>query len=172
MSQYPPLEVVDEDDNIIGEASLEEIYKQLLIHRIVMIVVHDPGGKILLQRRSGQVSTNPNRWDVSAAGHVDAGEDYLEAAHRELQEELGVKAELKETAYYYADVELDGKHLKRFVKVYEATLPIDTEFSIDLKEVTEVRWFEPEELKTRFQQNPGEFNKDLKVVFSKLNIEI
>jgi 16S rRNA (adenine1518-N6/adenine1519-N6)-dimethyltransferase len=33
----------------------------------------------------------PERWDSSAAGHVDAGEDYLTAAVREIGEELGIK---------------------------------------------------------------------------------
>ena len=34
---------------------------------------------------------HPGVWDSSAAGHVDAGEDYDEAALRELEEELGVQ---------------------------------------------------------------------------------
>jgi 16S rRNA (adenine1518-N6/adenine1519-N6)-dimethyltransferase len=37
-------------------------------------------------------------WDSSAAGHVNAGEDYDETAVRELEEELGVTAKLTRVA--------------------------------------------------------------------------
>jgi 8-oxo-dGTP diphosphatase len=33
----------------------------------------------------------PNQWDISAAGHVSAGEDYITSALRETEEELGLK---------------------------------------------------------------------------------
>jgi 16S rRNA (adenine1518-N6/adenine1519-N6)-dimethyltransferase len=173
MSQYPPLEIVDENDKVIGKASLDEIYRRKLIHRVAMIVVREPAGKILLQRRSAKVFTNPNRWDVSAAGHVDAGESYNQAAIRELHEELGVSnVELAEAAYYFSDTTLDGKHQKRFVKIYTVTLPADTTFSIEPSEVSEVRWFSLEELSRLFEQQPHEFNQDLSVSLAKLKILI
>ena len=49
-------------------------------------------GELLLQKRSIWKDRNPGRWDSSAAGHLDSGEGYLEAARRELREELGVEA--------------------------------------------------------------------------------
>jgi 8-oxo-dGTP pyrophosphatase MutT (NUDIX family) len=44
---------------------------------------------VLLQRRSRYKDTHPNLLDVSCAGHVDAGENIVECALRELREELG-----------------------------------------------------------------------------------
>ena len=35
---------------------------------------------------------HPLKWDSSAAGHVNSGQNYDETAPRELEEELGVKA--------------------------------------------------------------------------------
>jgi 16S rRNA (adenine1518-N6/adenine1519-N6)-dimethyltransferase len=49
---------------------------------------------MFLQKRSRWKDRHPLLWDSSAAGHVDAGEDYDEAAVRELKEELGVAAKL------------------------------------------------------------------------------
>jgi 16S rRNA (adenine1518-N6/adenine1519-N6)-dimethyltransferase len=55
----------------------------------------NPRGELFLQRRSFVKDRYPGRWDSSAAGHVDLGEDYVACAHREVVEELGLEAELQ-----------------------------------------------------------------------------
>ena len=50
------------------------------------------GYDLLLQKRSACKDSNPGCYDVSSAGHVEAGDDYLPAALRELKEELGIDA--------------------------------------------------------------------------------
>ena len=50
------------------------------------------GDEILLQRRAPQKDSYPNMLDISAAGHLDAGEDAITGAMRELKEELGIDA--------------------------------------------------------------------------------
>jgi len=166
---YPPLHIFDENDEPIGEVSLQEIHEQGLLHRVVLVVLHDPDGKILLQRRSPNVATNANRWDVSAAGHVDAGEQYKPAAIRELHEELGIdNVELSEIAYYRTYAVLKGKKLNRFIKLYTATVASNTRFSIEVEEVTEVKWFDPNELKVLVSRHPERFNNDFEEVLSKI----
>lgn len=48
------------------------------------------GFDVLLQKRSAGKDSNPGCYDISAAGHVAAGDGYLETALRELEEELGI----------------------------------------------------------------------------------
>jgi 16S rRNA (adenine1518-N6/adenine1519-N6)-dimethyltransferase len=45
---------------------------------------------VFLQMRSRWKDRHPLAWDSSAAGHVNAGEEYDQSAARELLEELGV----------------------------------------------------------------------------------
>jgi isopentenyldiphosphate isomerase len=45
---------------------------------------------VLLQRRAAIKDSWPNRWDISSAGHVSAGEAAAPTAQREVEEELGV----------------------------------------------------------------------------------
>jgi isopentenyldiphosphate isomerase len=45
---------------------------------------------VLLQRRAAGKDTYPSCWDVSAAGHIAAGEESAPTALRELEEELGL----------------------------------------------------------------------------------
>ena len=49
--------------------------------------------EILLQKRSRTKDSFPGDYDISSAGHIPAGQGYVESAMRELEEELGIMAE-------------------------------------------------------------------------------
>jgi isopentenyldiphosphate isomerase len=65
-------------------------------HRAVHVWIVTSDGKLLLQRRSHRKENNPGLWDVSAAGHISAGETVIDAAIREVAEELGLRIEAAE----------------------------------------------------------------------------
>ncbi len=90
--------VVDANDQIVGAAPRAEVHANNLLHRAVHILLFNEAEGLFLQKRSRLKDRHPGVWDSSAAGHVDAGEDYDEAAQRELQEELGVSAALQRIA--------------------------------------------------------------------------
>jgi 8-oxo-dGTP pyrophosphatase MutT (NUDIX family) len=54
------------------------------------VVLVDRDGRILLQERDEHPSIDPEKWGLSG-GHVEPGEDFETAAHRELEEETGVR---------------------------------------------------------------------------------
>lgn len=91
-------QVVDENDRAVGEAPRSEVHGNNLRHRAVHLFVFNSEGELFLQKRSAWKDRHPLLWDSSAAGHVDAGEDYDETAVRELVEELGVEAQLTRVA--------------------------------------------------------------------------
>jgi isopentenyl-diphosphate Delta-isomerase len=62
-------------------------------HRAAHIWIVTPDRRVILQRRSLCKENYPGLWDVSAAGHLSAGESAIEAAVRETQEEIGLKIE-------------------------------------------------------------------------------
>ena len=93
-------DVVDENDRVTGQAPRAQVHAEGLRHRAVHILLFNRAGEIYLQRRSHLKDTCPGLWDSSAAGHLDAGEDYLQSAERELTEELGLEGvELKNIAH-------------------------------------------------------------------------
>lgn len=67
-----------------------------LFHPTVHIWLYTPTPALLMQKRGSQKQTFPNLWDVSVAGHVAAGESVLEAAIREIKEEIGLNINPKE----------------------------------------------------------------------------
>jgi isopentenyl-diphosphate delta-isomerase type 1 len=88
--------VVDEEDRVIGKAAREECHSgSRLIHRSVYVFVLNEENELLLQRRSMAKDLYPGYYTASATGHVDYGEDYVDAARRELKEELDINAPLK-----------------------------------------------------------------------------
>lgn len=84
------LAVVDDHDNVIGAERRDVIHRDGLKHRAVHIFALNKNGEIFLQKRSRLKDKCPGLWDSSAAGHVDAGEEYEACAARELGEELGL----------------------------------------------------------------------------------
>lgn len=59
-------------------------------HRAAHVWIITPDRRVLLQKRALAKENHPGVWDVSAAGHVSAGENAIEAAVRETEEELGL----------------------------------------------------------------------------------
>lgn len=86
------VDIVDRHDRPLMVMPLAEAHRQSLYHRSVLVLVFGPQGKLYLQKRGPHKSLYPNRYDLSATGHVQAGESRLEAAARELREELGLRA--------------------------------------------------------------------------------
>lgn len=85
-------DLVDEKDEVQNQATRADVHQHGWRHRAVHIFVLSKGGQLFLQKRSPSKDRHPGKWDSSAAGHLDAGEDYRQAAERELYEELMVKA--------------------------------------------------------------------------------
>lgn len=154
----PLAQIVDENDKPLRGGTLDEIQLNGLWHRIARVMVEDSDGRILLQLRAGGSNTYPDCWDNSAAGHVDEGEDFLEAAARELYEEIGLKSsELQEAAYYKTFFTKDERVFNRFNKVFVVKVSPGTQFKVDPIEVAEVRWFTAEEVKALMKKDPSKF---------------
>jgi isopentenyl-diphosphate delta-isomerase type 1 len=145
------LEIVDSHDKVIGSATRGEIHRQGFLHRAVHIFVFNKAGQVYIQRRSLSKDRHPGKLDSSAAGHVDPGESYEQTAIRELGEELGIKAEVKEVLRVPASEQTDNEH----VVLFEVT----TE-SQPLPNPEEIQWgaFMSRECVTKFMdEDPDDF---------------
>lgn len=69
MEEY--LDILDEDGNKTGITKLrKDVHKDGDWHKVAFIFVITDKGEIILQRRSKEKETNPNKWTASASGHL------------------------------------------------------------------------------------------------------
>ena len=153
------IDVVDMEDCVVSQAIRREVHQNFLVHRAVHILVFDNKGKLYLQKRVLSKDENPGLWDSSAAGHVGGGERYLSCAYRELMEELNITEKLKEITRLKACAETAWEHVVVYSCVTEKE-PIP-----DPSEILEGRFFEPFEIKSDMEFDPGRFTPTLKKIF-------
>lgn len=85
------LDVLDENGIKTGEIlPRKEIHKKGLWHRVVVIAIINEKNEILMQQRSFHKDKNAGMWDISVAGHISTSQDAVEAALREINEEVGI----------------------------------------------------------------------------------
>ncbi|MFF8033407.1 MULTISPECIES: NUDIX hydrolase [unclassified Streptomyces] len=90
MSADEIIDIVDENDRVIGRSSRGEAYARGLRHRCAFVLVRDAERRIFVHRRTPAKPVFPSLYDMFVGGVVGAGEDYDGAALREAEEELGV----------------------------------------------------------------------------------
>ncbi len=156
-----PLELLEERDlegNGTGKIRARfMVHREGTLHGTSHVWVIRPNEKgrfdLLLQKRSSDKDSYPGCYDVSSAGHIPAGCDYLESAVRELKEELGIKAEPDELIYVGLREELDKTEFyeKPFFnheisKVYAYHKPVqEHDLVLQASEVESVLWMDYEE---------------------------
>jgi 8-oxo-dGTP pyrophosphatase MutT (NUDIX family) len=84
------MDVVDEQDRVVGQATRREVRRRRLLHRFAAVLCRDPAGRLYVHRRTDDKDVYPGMYDMTAGGVLGTGERYLDAARRELAEELGV----------------------------------------------------------------------------------
>ncbi len=164
--EWNDITYVDKDDRAIGSGTEDNAIAQGIVHRVVRVFVRDIDGNILLQKRGPNVDI-PNKWDQSAAGHVDAGEEYNAAARRELEEEVGITGKtLRMIDHYYSEEDDDGVLRKRFNKLYDVETDT-TDTSRQESEVSEVLWVSEAELKRWLRDSPFDFTQGCREALSR-----
>lgn len=93
MADNRKLNIIDENGNIIGEETRENIHNKGLLHREIHVWFYTPKGEIIFQHRAKNKDTYPDLLDASVGGHVEISSDYENTALQELEEETGIKAE-------------------------------------------------------------------------------
>ncbi len=86
------LDVVDSDDNVIGQLERSQVYARGLCFRVVNAFLVNDAHQVWIPRRSACKKLFPLCLDTSVGGHVMAGESYENAFFRELAEELNIDA--------------------------------------------------------------------------------
>ena len=99
--------LVDHRDNEIGTAEKMEAHLQGLLHRAFSVFIFNSKGELLLQQRALIKYHSPGLWTNTCCSHPKPGEDTISAAHRRLQEEMGLSCDLQLAFSFVYKAELD-----------------------------------------------------------------
>ena len=157
------LDVVDENDRVIAVKTRGEIHARGLMHRAVHILVFNGKGEVFLQKRSLSKDEQPGKWDSSAAGHVDSGEDYLECARREIEEELGIVAvhDFEVLFKLPASVLTGNEHCMVYRYAYDGPLELHPE------EIDDGSWMRPEVMDQRVTAGDLELTEAVSLIWKR-----
>jgi 8-oxo-dGTP pyrophosphatase MutT (NUDIX family) len=132
------VDIVDEFDHVVDSVPRRVMRAERLRHRAVFIAVVDGMGRLLVHRRSPAKDVWPGWCDIAVGGVVGAGETYLEAAHRELAEEIGVTNETLAELDLGESRPYDDDQVSLLARCYLVTS--EGPFTFDDGEVVEAWW--------------------------------
>jgi len=139
------------------EESRENCHQYGLWHKAVAIFIINSKNQVLLQKRSPYKKLWPNMWDMTAGGHVLAGEFGFEAVMRETKEELGIELDKQDITFIGSALSSNIKGdvvNNHFNEYYIVNKDIDeTKLKLQKEEVSEVKWINKEEIIKRITNN-------------------
>ncbi|MDG4778516.1 isopentenyl-diphosphate Delta-isomerase [Micromonospora sp. WMMD961] len=155
------VELVDETGKANGETTVAAAHQPPgQLHRAFSVLLVDPDGQVLLQRRAAVKTRFPLRWANSCCGHPQPGESLAEAANRRLREELGAgPVELTEVGVYvyYAEDPATGRVEFEYDHVLRGDFLPSAPLLPDLGEVAELRWADPTALEAELDRDPRSY---------------
>lgn len=147
------LDIVNDEDIVIDQQMRSTVHRLGLQHRGVHVFLFTSEGKMLVQKRSADRVHSPSMLDCSISEHVKAGESYLDAATRGLQEEMGVEGiEIKPLVTFRMNYGLNDNEIST---LYEGRVEQE-KIKFDPVEIEEVGYYSIDELQKMMK------NEDIK----------
>lgn len=154
-------DVVNERDEVVGQAPRGEVHRRKLRHRAVHVLVFNARNEVFLQKRSMLKDTAKGLWDSSASGHLDSGEDYDACAVRELREEIGLM--LARTPERILRIDACAATGQEFVWVY--CCASEGPFVLHPGEIERGGWFAPDRVTRWMGEKPQEFASAFRLIW-------
>ena len=155
MTQEEIVDIINEQDQVIGSVPKSHAHKEGLLHRTVIAEIIGSDGKWTLVQQSAD-RQDAGQYVSPVGGHVQAGEKIEDALKREAFEEFGLTEDLsfKLIGKKVFNREVKGRkenHLFILFEIYTDTPPKLNEEAVATKKFTQ------EELAEELKNNPKQF---------------
>ena len=169
MAEYVIL--VDEQDNELGLMEKIEAHEKGLLHRAFSVFILNQKNELLLQQRALHKYHSGGLWTNTCCSHPRQGESNIEAAHRRMQEEMGMDAPMEKLLDFIYKAEFDNNMTEHeldhvFIGYSEENPKINPD------EVAAYKWVNLDELKNDMQANPALYTAWFKIIFEKFYISV
>lgn len=159
--------LVNERDEWLGLADKMQAHKTGLLHRAFSVFVLNDKNEMLIQRRAEDKYHSPGLWSNACCSHPRAGESTMAAAHRRMQEELGIECVIEEifTYRYKADVG-NGLIENEYDHIYIGTS--NSVPTLNPEEVSDYQYISIDKLSEWMQAEPESFTAWFRLLLPQL----
>lgn len=165
------LDIVDQNDQVIGKDLKKNKIPNGFISRVVAMFLIDKDKNFLICQRSDKKTNAAGLYDLAAFGNVQSGEDYQTAAARELKEEMGVDCQLQFLDKIYMENHNDGKVFKIFCGIFLGFIGDKYTPNHEIIKITKMTF---NEVESAVADNPSQFCpgflNDFKAVKDKIKL--
>ena len=158
--------LVDTHDNPIGTMNKMEAHEKAVLHRAFSVFILNDKNEVMLQQRAAHKYHSPLLWTNTCCSHQRKNEKTIDAAHRRLFEEMGIKSELKLFTSFIYKAEFDNGLIEHeFDHVIVGSFvgnPV-----INQLEVCDWKWEDLDLLKIDLNTNPNDYTEWFKIIFLK-----
>jgi isopentenyl-diphosphate Delta-isomerase len=154
--------LVNENDEPIGASEKLEAHQLGKLHRAFSIFIFNSKGELLLQKRASSKYHSGGLWSNTCCSHPRVNEDTLSAAHRRLQEEMGLDCDLKEVHKFVYKIKFDNG-LTEYEYDHVLVGKSDEAPKLNLEEVEDWKWVKLSQLCEDVKNNPENFTSWLKI---------
>ncbi|HTF04267.1 MAG TPA: isopentenyl-diphosphate Delta-isomerase [Bacteroidia bacterium] len=159
--------LVDANDNETGTAEKMEAHRSGTLHRAISVFIFNSEGKWLLQKRAEGKYHSGGLWTNACCSHPRPGEDTATAAHRRLQEEMGIRCDLNHAFAFTYRAELDHDLIEHELD-HIFIGRTDAVPNPDPGEVSGWKYFSTQELETALKESPDQFTEWFKLILPRL----
>ncbi|MFH1254399.1 MAG: isopentenyl-diphosphate Delta-isomerase [bacterium] len=149
--------LVNEQDQIVGEAEKFEVHKNGLLHRAFSIVIFNSKKEMLLQKRAPQKYHSGGLWTNACCSHPRINENLETAIHKRLYEEMGFDCPLDKKSEFIYKVWIDKQQFFEYEYDHIFVGKYDGEIKPNQEEVCEFKWVDMQKLKADVQKHPYEY---------------
>lgn len=157
------INLANEEDYPVDVAVRGEPIPERRCPMIAGVFLFTSNGNITLQKVAKTKGAEAGKLNYSAAGHVDAGETYEQAALRELNEEMGIQA--NEITFVGKECKLKNGKPRVFHHAFKVIS--DNPITFDPSEVEEIQEFTVPELRQKITDHPEQFKDIFAKIFMK-----
>ncbi len=167
--QDEQVDVVTENNQVVGSVSKTAAHQQGLLHRCVVSQLIDSQGRWTLVQQAAD-RQDAGQFVSPVGGHVSAGEDEVAALRREAQEEMGIEVKnFRKVGELIFNREVIGRKENHLFLVYE--IFCDDEIRIN-HEAVATHTFAVDELRAQLQTHPERFGDAFHVLVRTLYPEL
>lgn len=161
------IQIVNEQDELIGVKERSEIDYTTDIYRVSGLWLTNSLGQALLAKRAATKDKDPSKWGPAVAGTIEEGETYEGNIYKEAEEEIGLTGvEFTKTKRIYTD-----HPRKVFTQWFSGVVDREiADFIRQIEEVDELAWVDTEQMKKDIQDNPDKYLPTMSIIVSELDL--